>query len=75
MFWSLITAALINSKTTDSLLNHFDTTEIFINQIIYVLNGIISIYSKDSSLVIGGIVFLISFGLHLSAVEWAKDMS
>jgi hypothetical protein len=78
IFWSLL-AAGIASLLSESYINtsifELDINATLFSQIQSSLELIFSLYSTGAGLVVGIIALLASLGIHLSAIEWSKDIS
>ena len=78
IIWSILAAGIASSfygLDVDTSLNQLDTNASLFAQIISYLKIIFSLYSTGAGLVVGIIIFLSSFGIHLSAIEYSKDIS
>ena len=78
IFWSLLAAgiaSLFSGLDIDTSINQSDTNAPLFSQIQSFLELIFSLYSTGAGLVVGIFALMASLGIHLSAIEWSKDIS
>ena len=78
IFWSLLAAgiaSLFSELDLDKIINNLDINASLFSQIQSFFELIFSLYSTGAGLVVGITVLLASLGIHLSAIEWSKDVS